>query len=47
VAEQQSAPARVDIIRPPSGSKSDDFQLAYAVQLMDGKRPPARTASNH
>ncbi|HTT83245.1 MAG TPA: S41 family peptidase [Rhizomicrobium sp.] len=47
-AEQQTAaaPAKLNIVEPPPGNKSDDFQLAYAVKLMDGKLP-ARTASVH
>ncbi len=45
-AEQATSNARPDIVKPPPGSKSDDFQLAYAVKLMD-KKVPARTASTH
>jgi carboxyl-terminal processing protease len=45
-AEQGAAAVRLDIVKPPPGSKSDDFQLVYAVKLMDGK-VPARTASAH
>ena len=47
-AEQEvaAAPPKADVVKPPPGSKADDFQLAYAVKLMDGK-VPARTASAH
>jgi carboxyl-terminal processing protease len=45
-AEQAAATAKIDIIKPPPGSKQEDFQLAYAVKLMDGK-VSARTASAH
>ena len=32
-----------NVIRPPAGKKVDDFQLAYALGLMNGK-PPVLTA---
>jgi len=31
----------VNVVRPPAGKKIDDFQLTYAVKLMDGKIPEA------
>jgi carboxyl-terminal processing protease len=40
----EAAPMKQDVIKAPPGDKSDDFQLSYAVKLMDGKAP-ARTAS--
>jgi carboxyl-terminal processing protease len=44
-AEDQIVPAEQNVVRPPPGSKTDDFQLAYAVQLMNRGRggSPART----
>jgi carboxyl-terminal processing protease len=36
-AEQQSAPARLEIVRPAAGSKMSDFQLSYAVGLLNRK----------
>ncbi len=45
VAEDKSAPTRVAVIRPPAGKKVDDFQLSYAVQLMDGKPAAERRTS--
>ncbi|MGH6877358.1 MAG: S41 family peptidase [Rhizomicrobium sp.] len=47
-AEQQAPPVELDVVRPPPGNKADDFQLAYAVRLMDGKLSAGRrTASTH
>jgi carboxyl-terminal processing protease len=44
-AEEQAAPTDLNVVRPPPGNKTDDFQLAYAVQLMNRGRggSPART----
>jgi carboxyl-terminal processing protease len=38
-AEDKNAPRHQNVIRPPAGSKIDDFQLSYAVRLMSGKAP--------
>lgn len=43
-AEEPAAPAKVTVVRPPAGSKVADFQLAYAVRLMDRKPVGKRTA---
>ncbi|HEX4080780.1 MAG TPA: S41 family peptidase [Rhizomicrobium sp.] len=44
-AEEQVVPAEQNVVRPPPGSKTGDFQLSYAVQLMNRGRggSPART----
>ncbi|HEY6578874.1 MAG TPA: S41 family peptidase [Rhizomicrobium sp.] len=44
--EQQPSSTKLAIVQPPGGNKTDDFQLAYAVRLMDGKASAGkRTAS--
>ncbi|HEY3637321.1 MAG TPA: S41 family peptidase [Rhizomicrobium sp.] len=43
-AEQPTATSKLDVVKPPAGNKSDDFQLSYTVQLLD-RKVPARTAS--
>jgi carboxyl-terminal processing protease len=35
--EQAGAPGNVAVIRPPAGSKIADFQLSYALDIMNGK----------
>ncbi len=40
-AEQPPSQPKLNVVRPPAGKKIDDFQLAYAVKLMDGKIPEA------
>jgi len=34
----------VNVVRPPAGKKIDDFQLTYAVKLMDGKSQKRESA---
>jgi len=41
-AEQQAAAAKINIIRPPAGSKVADFQLSYALDVMNGKIATSR-----
>ncbi|HEX3666548.1 MAG TPA: S41 family peptidase [Rhizomicrobium sp.] len=45
-AEQPTASVKLDVIKPPQGNKADDFQLSYAVKILDGK-VVSRTASAH
>ena len=37
IAEETISAARQNIIRPPTGNKAADFQLAYAVKLLSGR----------
>lgn len=45
-AEQTIAAVKLDIVKPPPGNKTEDFQLSYAVKLMNHK-VSAKTASAH
>jgi carboxyl-terminal processing protease len=37
LAEDQTAPGKLHVIRPPAGKKYDDFQLSYALDVMNGR----------
>ncbi len=47
-AESDVKKTEMAVIRPPPGSKASDFQLSYAVDVMDGKiRPDAAAKVAH
>jgi carboxyl-terminal processing protease len=45
-AEQTIAMAKLHVLRPPTGNKSDDFQLAYAVRYLDRARPVGQSLTS-
>jgi len=47
MGENTPEPNKLAPIRPPAGKKFDDFQLSYAVDLLDGKIGGSALADRH